>query len=175
MSSALQLFKHGGHISVNSHQVRSGIQYFLPALMTSESSDGNTGINELQRGKGKILVLDDEEVIRKSADRLLSHLGYKVYIAHEGAVALDLYKAAMNNDAPFDVLILDLTIPGGKGASDIIDDILTLNSNAKVIVSSGYSNDEVMVNFKSYGFSAAISKPYNVEDLSRLLQDLIST
>ncbi|NLE02863.1 MAG: PAS domain S-box protein [Fibrobacter sp.] len=177
LSSAFTIIqKHGGHISVNSHQGKGSVfSIFLPALMTSESSDGNTGINELQRGKGKILVLDDEEVIRKSADRLLSHLGYKVYIAHEGAVALDLYKAAMNNDAPFDVLILDLTIPGGKGASDIIDDILTLNSNAKVIVSSGYSNDEVMVNFKSYGFSAAISKPYNVEDLSRLLQDLIST
>ena len=128
---------------------------------------------ETRQGKGKILVLDDDDIIRRSTERLLSHLGYKVFMASEGEQALRLYSAAIENEAPFDAAILDLTIPGGKGAQEIIEVLRKLDPQTKAIVSSGYPNDPVMLNFLSFGFCAAISKPYNIEELSSLLKRVL--
>jgi PAS domain S-box-containing protein len=165
--------KHGGHITVAS-KINSGSTFsiFLPA---SSLIQQNNSIHAPQgtSGQGKILVLDDNEIIRKSADRLLSHLGYKVFLASEGSQVIEYFKHAKNIDSPFDAAILDLTIPGGKGAKDIIEELLEINPLGKIIVSSGYTNDPVITNYKSFKFSNAISKPYDIETLSKLLKETI--
>ena len=166
--------KHGGYITVNT-QLGKGTTFFiyLPATDSVQSEEKNSEQKKLQ-GCGKILIMDDEEIIRKSTMRLLSHIGYEVTQAKNGTEALELYKESVANDTPFDTIVLDLTVPGEKGAKEIIDDLILINPSARVIISSGYSNDPVMTEYQSYGFCAAISKPYNIEELSSLLQSVMN-
>lgn len=175
LSSAYSIvLKHNGYITVQSELNKgSTFNIYLPA---SENIlvDDSVSTEEMRQGKGKILVLDDDDIIRRSTERLLSHLGYKVFMASEGEQALRLYSAAIENETPFDAAILDLTIPGGKGAQEIIGDLCKLDPNTKAIVSSGYPNDPVMLDFLSFGFCAAISKPYNIEELSSLLKKVLT-
>ncbi len=174
LSSAYSIvLKHNGYITVYSDLSKGSTFYiYLPA---SERIliDDSVSMEETWQGKGKILVLDDDDIIRRSTERLLSHLGYKVFMANEGEEALRLYSAAIENQTPFDAAILDLTIPGGKGAQEIIGELCQLDPHTKAIVSSGYSDDPVMLNFLSFGFCAAISKPYNIEELSSLLKRVL--
>ncbi len=174
LSSAYSIvLKHNGYITVQS-EINKGSTFniYLPA---SENilKDDSVSVVEPWQGKGKILVLDDDDIIRRSTERLLSHLGYKVFMANEGEQALKLYSAAIENRTPFDAAILDLTIPGGKGAQEIIEELRRQDPNVKAIVSSGYPDDPVMLNFHSFGFCAAISKPYNIEELSSLLKKIL--
>lgn len=174
LSSAYSIvLKHNGYITVQSELNKgSTFNIYLPA---SENilTDNSVSKEEMRQGKGKILVLDDDDIIRRSTERLLSHLGYKVFMANEGEQALQLYSAAIENQSPFDAAILDLTIPGGKGAQEIIGELCKMDPNIKAIVSSGYPDDPVMLDFLSFGFCAAISKPYNIEELSRLLKRVL--
>lgn len=174
LSSAYSIvLKHNGYITVQSELKKgSTFNIYLPA---SENIliDDSASMEETRQGKGKILVLDDDDIIRRSTERLLSHLGYKVFMANEGEQALRLYSAAIENQTPFDAAILDLTIPGGKGAQEIIGELCKLDPHTKAIVSSGYPDDTVMLNFLSFGFCAAISKPYNIEELSNLLKRVL--
>ncbi len=174
LSSAYTIVqKHNGYITVQSELNKgSTFNIYLPASENSFSADTVT-IEQTGQGRGKILVLDDDDIIRRSTERLLSHLGYKVFMANEGQQALRLYSAAIENKSPFDAAILDLTVPGGKGAQEIIGDLCKMDPNIKAIVSSGYPNDPVMLNFLSFGFCAAISKPYNIDELSNLLKKIL--
>ncbi|HEX3019742.1 MAG TPA: PAS domain S-box protein [Chitinispirillaceae bacterium] len=175
LSSAYSIVqKHNGHITVQSELNKgSTFSIFLPAS-NSSYSDVVVSPEDTINGRGKILVLDDDDIIRRSTERLLSHLGYKVFMASEGDQALQLYTTAIKNECPFDVAILDLTIPGGKGAQEIIGDLCKIDPHTKAIVSSGYPDDPVMINFSKFGFCAAISKPYNIEELSGLIKKIIT-
>jgi PAS domain S-box-containing protein len=168
--------KHGGHISVQS-QIGAGAVFtiYLPATPIPEAEESEDGapVTEVQKGKGKILLVDDEEFILKSAGRVLTHLGYEVYSSEDGHDAVQMFKEVISEGDSFFAVILDLTIPGGLGAKELIGDFLHLDPYCKVVVSSGYINDPVMIDFAEYGFSAAISKPYNIEELSSKLQDLL--
>jgi CheY-like chemotaxis protein len=104
---------------------------------------------------------------------MLSFLGYDVELACDGAEAIDLYGRAMGSDAPFDAVIMDLTIPGGMGGKDAVSEILAVDPEAKVIVSSGYSNDPIMAHYKEYGFSAAIAKPFDLQSLKNIVETLV--
>lgn len=174
LSSAYSIIqKHKGHITVQS-ELNAGtiFKIYLPA---SDSAYLQQEITEKdsREAKGKILLLDDDDIVRRSTERLLSHMGYKVFMASDGEQAVRLYKTAIDNENPFDVAILDLTIPGGKGAQEIIEELFRLNPATKAVVSSGYPNDPAMAEYESFGFCAAISKPYNIEELDGLLKKII--
>lgn len=122
--------------------------------------------------KGRVLVMDDEDFIKDVMGSMLEMLDYEVDFANDGAQALGMYKEAMEKNSRFDAVIMDLTIPGGKGGKETIQDLLKLDANAKAIVSSGYSNDIIMSNFKAFGFAAVIAKPFQIEDLRKVLDTI---
>jgi len=119
--------------------------------------------------KGRVLVMDDEDFIKDVMGSMLEMLDYEVDFANDGAQALSMYKEALDKHQGFDAVIMDLTIPGGRGGKETIQDLLKIDANAKAIVSSGYSNDIIMSNFKEFGFAAVIAKPFQIEDLRRVL------
>lgn len=123
--------------------------------------------------KGKVLVMDDEEIIQDVLSNMLDFLGYEVDIAGDGAEAIEKYKQAVQSDKSFDLVIMDLTIPGGLGGKEAIADLLEIDPEAKAIVSSGYSNDPVVLNYQEYGFKGVVNKPFKIEELTRILEEII--
>ncbi len=117
--------------------------------------------------------MDDEAIIREVSGEMLHLLGYAVEFARHGAEAVKLYQAAFEAGKPFDIVIMDLTIPGGMGGKDAIQTLRDINPNVKVIVSSGYSNDPIMANHKHYGFNGVIIKPYSIECFSNVLREVM--
>ena len=115
--------------------------------------------------------MDDEVIIREISQEILSHIGFEVEVTEDGDEAIAVYKQGQKANAPFDVVIMDLTIPGGMGGKEAVKEILFLNPNAKVIVASGYSTDRIMSNYQDYGFSGVLTKPFTRDDL----QEVIST
>jgi CheY-like chemotaxis protein len=113
--------------------------------------------------------MDDEENIREVAGEMLSYLGYRVETCASGEEAVALYKSELERGFHPEAVIMDLTVPGGMGGLEAASIILTFDPTARIIVSSGYSNDPVMANFESYGFSEALLKPFMLEDMSAVM------
>jgi two-component system, cell cycle sensor histidine kinase and response regulator CckA len=125
-------------------------------------------------GKRKnILIMDDEEIVGDIARQMLVYLGYDVVLVKDGKEAVSLYKTQLDRGERFHVVIMDLTIPGGMGGKDAVSEILAVDPEAKVVVSSGYSNDPIMAHCKEYGFSAAIAKPFDLQSLKNIIETLI--
>ncbi|MEN6448598.1 MAG: response regulator [Syntrophaceae bacterium] len=124
--------------------------------------------------KGRILVMDDEELIRDVVSSMLEYLGYEVELSSNGQEALQKYSEAMQGEKRFAMVIMDLTIPGGKGGKEVIRELLELDPAVKAIVSSGYSNDPVMSNYTEYGFKGVVNKPFKIEDLAKALDQVLA-
>ncbi|MCE5273691.1 MAG: response regulator [Deltaproteobacteria bacterium] len=124
--------------------------------------------------KGRILVMDDEELIRDVVSSMLEYLGYEVELSSNGQEALQKYSEALQGEKRFDMVIMDLTIPGGKGGKEVIRELLELDPAVKAIVSSGYSNDPVMSNYTEYGFKGVVNKPFKIEDLAKALDQVLA-
>jgi PAS domain S-box-containing protein len=165
---------HQGHISVES-KLGAGTTFYiyLPAVPQEIVAPPEED-RELLTGLGKILVMDDEEMVREVLGRMLSRLGYEAEFAADGAQAVEKFSQAKKIGPPFAAVILDLTVPGGMGGKETIENLLKIDPQVKAVVSSGYSDDPIMANFKEYGFSEVIAKPYRVVALSRILQRVIS-
>jgi CheY-like chemotaxis protein len=125
-------------------------------------------------GKGKILVMDDEVFIRDLATQMLSKIGYEVSVANDGNEAIEMYRQAQKSGEPFDTVIMDLTVPGGMGGKEAVLKLKKLDPNVKALVSSGYSNDPIMSNFRDYGFQGVVKKPYRIQDMSDSLRSVIT-
>jgi CheY-like chemotaxis protein len=124
-------------------------------------------------GKGKILLMDDELVIREMTQDVLKFLGYDVMFAEEGSEAVVLYKQEKAAGVPFDVVILDLLVVKGLGGKETVDQLLEFDPAVKAVVSSGFINDPVVENFTRYGFCERLTKPYSVTDLKNLLEKVM--
>ena len=124
-------------------------------------------------GKGKVLLMDDEQVILDVTHEVLKFLKYDVVSARDGLVAIDLYKKAKTAGAPFDIVILDLSVPSGMGGKETIEHLRKFDPAVKAIVSSGYSNDPVVQNFSQHGFYGRLTKPYKINDLKNILEQLM--
>jgi len=165
---------HGGYISVESSvNMGTKVMIFLP--VSRQAYQTETVQNKIYYGTGKILVMDDDEDFRCITEEILSTLGYSVALASDGKEALDLYMAAWKEGHKFDLVIMDLTIPGGMGGKKTMEELLKKDPEARAIVCSGYSNDPVMADFRSYGFKGVIKKPYSLEELSKLIYDILET
>jgi len=175
LATAYSIVKnHGGLIRVQSG-IGKGTTFFiyLPASNAKVEELKSTAIPAAAR-KARILVMDDEEVIRAVAKELLTAIGHDVTCAESGETALKAYQAARTAGTPFDLVILDLTIRGGMGGIDTLHKLVEIDRDVKAIVSSGYSDDAALSNYHKQGFRAFLKKPYNIEELQNTLNTLLA-
>lgn len=165
---------HDGHIMVESKLgIGTIFHIYLPAsgkevLAKKDLEEGPIA------GNGKILIMDDEADIREAAGEALTFLGYEISLAENGIKTIELYKKAIESRNPFDVVIMDLIIPGGMGGKETVKKLIEIDPHIKAIVSSGYSNDPVIADFEKYGFRDFIIKPYKAEDLGKVLHRVLT-
>ncbi len=166
---------HDGCITIESILGKgSTFHIFLPASTDLDALDSPKN-SLIVDGTGHILIMDDEEMIRDIAGTILSHLGYSASFAKNGEEAITRYKEALAENLPFDAVIMDLTVPGGMGGKEAIKQLLEIDPNVKALVSSGYSNDPVMSDYKAFGFKGVIIKPYIIEEISNALHTVLAT
>ncbi|HBG06201.1 MAG: signal protein [Geobacteraceae bacterium GWC2_58_44] len=168
--------RHGGVISFVT-EVGKGTTFtlYLPVVKRAapeQQPDQKLDVTSASVAGRSILVMDDEELIRNLAGDVLGRQGYRVTLCANGAEAVSLYRQAFASGTPYLAAILDLTIAGGMGGKETAQQILALDPDARLIVSSGYSNNVVMNEYRKYGFCAASPKPYDAQELSRLLDEL---
>jgi len=167
--------RHGGLLSVES-KLGTGSTFYLYLPATTEMSTPGRDKKRVMKplGKARILIMDDEEMVREVAGRMLKQIGYQdIEFAAGGAEAFKLYEAAMESAQPFSVVIMDLTIPGGMGGMETIKKLLEVDPGVRAIVSSGYANEAVMADYKKYGFRGMVAKPYTSGELGKVVHDVI--
>ena len=170
------VIKHGGRVEVSSTPATgTTLTFYLPSAGEAVPEEA---LPQPERpgkpGEGSVLVMDDEEAIRTLPRAMLQYLGYQVLTCANGEEAVRLYREAVQAGKPFAVAIMDLTIPAGMGGKEAAQQILALDPTARLIVSSGYSNDPVMAEHSDYGFCAAVVKPYRCDELQQALERVLS-
>lgn len=131
------------------------------------------GAPKMGTRKGKVLVMDDDDRVRMVAVNTLQRIGCDVESARDGAEAIAIYKTAKASGQAFDAVILDLIVKGGMGGKETMDSLLAIDPGVKAVICSGYADDPVVMEFKKYGFSGFIIKPYRIEELRRTLDALL--
>ncbi|OGR40604.1 MAG: hypothetical protein A2X29_01170 [Elusimicrobia bacterium GWA2_64_40] len=165
--------RHGGQIAVATGSGGSVFTMYLP--LTEERPEvSNRLATPAANGavRGRVLVMDDEEIVYKALARMLKELGYETEITTDGDMALAAWKAAREAGKPFDAAIMDLTISGGMGGVEAMRRLRELDPSARAIVSSGYSEDPVLASYRDYGFCGVLPKPFRVDDLIMALEEL---
>ena len=123
--------------------------------------------------KGKILLMDDEQVILEVTKEVLNFLGYEVFFAQEGAAAIEIFSRERLAGRPFDLIILDLSVPEGMGGQETFEKLHALDPSVKAIVSSGYTSEPMMTDPKKFGLAGVLGKPYRIADIKTLLETII--
>lgn len=166
--------KHYGHITVQSTMGKgTTFTVYLPASEKQIDHFSTEKIKKLESIKAKILVMDDDQFVQGIVKLMLGRLGHEVLQAKDGKKAIEIFNENHKIKKSIDIIIMDLTIPGGIGGKDAIQEILKIDPAAKVIVSSGYSNDPIMSNYQQYGFEAAIAKPFMLADLNKTINTIL--
>lgn len=167
--------KHEGYITVESEPNKgTTFHLYLPALKEDSPSKMKPQ-NKTISGKGKILLMDDDKNILVVTGAMLENLGYDVILTENGENAIEEILNARELNSPIDLAIMDLTIPGGMGGKEAIEKIKVIDPDFKIIVSSGYSNDEIMANHKAFGVNGILVKPYQITDLSSVLNKVLES
>jgi CheY-like chemotaxis protein len=176
LTSVYSIIKnHGGSLFAESVLNKGSVFHiYLPASKKLTKGVKKVAAAQSTQAGGKILVMDDDDTIRKMLKNMLNLAGYEVELTKDGVEALVKYKEAMDNRDPFSAVIMDLTIPGGMGGKEAIKKLLEIDPHGVVIVSSGYATDPIMSEYKKYGFSAVIAKPYSIKQLQETLTGLNS-
>ena len=167
--------QHGGTVTLLSTLgIGTRFTLYFPALVdglpAKEPVSPTLKSTISTKNEGRVLVLDDEEMILALIKQTLTRYGYDVVVTSDGVDTLASYDQARREGHPFDVVVLDLTIPGGTGGREVIEKLRTHDSEVIAIVSSGYYNDPVLANYREYGFSGMVPKPYKVQELLQVIQ-----
>ncbi len=174
LATAYSIIKnHDGLITVESEPGKGSVFHVYIPATTAKPEPKKDHSSEIISGTGKVLIMDDETAIRTLAEDLVSMLGYSATTVSDGYEALEAYKKSMENSDPYDVVILDLTIPGSMGGYESLLELRRLDPNVKAIVSSGYSNDPIMANYSEFGFNGVIPKPYSAHRLAETINNVI--
>lgn len=118
----------------------------------------------------RVLIMDDEPQVARVLSRMLEHMGHQAETVRHGEAALESYRGAMETGEPYDAVILDLTVRGGLGAPETLRELTAIDPGVKALVSSGYGDDPIISDFGSFGFRAALAKPYRLDDVSSALR-----
>jgi CheY-like chemotaxis protein len=168
---------HAGHITVASEVGKGAVfSLYLPSTGNPSLAEKPVAVTpSLAKGQGKILVMDDEELIRDVSTAMLRQLGYEPHTANDGEEAITRYLQAQKDGQPFDLVIMDLTVPGGMGGKEALAHLRQLDPAIKAVVSSGYANDPIMARFREYGFCGVAPKPFGLQELSKLLRMILNS
>ncbi len=164
---------HDGYVLVKSEEeAGTCFEIYLPA------SEDKVEVREPESrqapaGSGRVLVMDDEYKVIEVMVQMLNHLGYEAEFARDGSEAVEMYRDAMEAGRRFDAVLMDLTVPGGMGGKEAIGALLKLDPGVKAVVVSGYSDDPVLTRFHDYGFKGFVAKPFSLEELGTVLNDLL--
>jgi CheY-like chemotaxis protein len=169
--------KHGGLITVESEPGKGSVFYvYLPALDSDSSTETQLADDQSlppSDSSQRVLVMDDDEIVRSVVYKMLELLGYEGDEARDGIEAIRMYEQALKQGKRYDAVMMDLTIPGGMGGQEAVSRILKIDPTARAIVSSGYSSHEVMANYKKYGFVGVVVKPFRISEFGRLLKEVL--
>ncbi len=158
--------RHGGRLAVKSVPGRgTTVSVYLPSPGARPRADAPTG--------GHILVLDDEADVRVILTRMLTELGHDCDAVGEGEAAIEAYAGAAAQGRPYGAVILDLTVPGGMGGLEVLERLRGIDEGVRAIVTSGYSDDLVVANFRLHGFAGCLEKPYDMDLLEETLAEVL--
>jgi CheY-like chemotaxis protein len=164
---------HDGIIDVES-QLEEGTTFriYLPAVL-EKIQEQELEAAPTEVCSAKVLIMDDEEIVRVVTGNLMGALGHECEFAEEGESAVAIFKAARDEGRPFDMVLLDLTIRGGMGGAETIRELLAIDPEVKAIVMSGYSDEDTLSDYQSWGFKMFLKKPYKLEELQRAVNSLL--
>ena len=165
---------HQGRISVKSDSDETAFSIYLPASKSQPATASEDEVESQSPKNARILIMDDQELVRETLGSMLTHLGHVSIMAVDGKEAVEQYRNSLASQNSVDLIIMDLTIPGGMGGEEAVKAILNIDPEARVIVSSGYSNNPVMANYSQYGFRSAVVKPYKLEEVRRAINQALS-
>lgn len=171
--------KHGGFIAAFSEEgVGTEFRIYLPAspelVASANVSEGGSQQESLYNAGGYVMVMDDQESIRALLARMFSLMNCRCDFAADGTEMIEKYKSAKAAGTPYDILFMDLTIPGGMGGKEAIGIIRETDKKVKAVVASGYSNDPVIADYVEYGFDACLQKPFKITDISAIMHRLMN-
>ena len=165
--------RHGGCVTVESEEGKGALFHlYLPAA-DHTAPKVREDPQPLPAGRGRILVMDDEESVRNIVQEMLNHLGYETDVAVDGHEAVRKYERALKQGRPYAAAILDLTVRGGMGAKETLEKIHALDPSVKAIVSSGYVQDDIVDRYRDYGFVGVVTKPFTLRKLGETLQRVV--
>ncbi len=165
--------KHDGHITVSSSLGKGTVfTVYLPTTQEVKKKKETPATRPIPHDKGRILIMDDEAVVRKLLDKLLQRFGFEVDIAANGEEALDRFEKRWTKKETYTAVITDLTVSGAMGGLQLTKELLKREPSLKIIISSGYSEDEAISKYKDFGFFAALRKPFSIDELTAVLNSL---
>jgi CheY-like chemotaxis protein len=168
------LKKHDGHIEADSRPGEGAtFHVWLPAV-AEQASDARPAPVEPAKGRGLVLLMDDDDRVRHATGRMLSYLGYEPIMASDGAEAVQRARALLAEGAHLRAALLDLTVRSGAGGRETVTPLRALIPELPIVASSGYSEDPVMSDPQRFGFSASLNKPFRLEELADLLARLLA-
>lgn len=171
--------KHQGWIAVESDRGKgTAFHIWLPAAGQASGPAAALAPAPARQAGGnerrlKLLFMDDDEPIRRAAESLFKRLGHEVRIVADGEQAVREYASALGGDRPFDAVVLDLTVPGGMGGRQALEELRRMDPGVRAIVASGYSSDPILANHRAFGFRARVTKPYDLNALSQAIREAV--
>ena len=166
---------HGGNLFVESeHGAGTTVSLYLPASTERVPHVVEAEMETARDGNWKVLVMDDEDLVREMEIGMFEHLGCEARGARDGSEAIGMYKDAAKEGTPYDLVVMDLTVPGRMGGREACASLLRIYPDARVIVCSGYSSDPVMSDHAAYGFRGMLGKPFHMEELKRVMEQVLA-